>query len=183
MEPCAHWLGTQGTINVTVQTGERLASELVGPFLRSEQDQDGQAQRPLAPLDEGQAVRRVVDRWLDTVALRLSPVVRERLYAEVTAAFREKEQRPDGEDTDPEMGSVSFDLPRLYGDFREMLNREGYFTRYEIPRMAAEVLANHPEHGDDLAVIYYLPRQRRGTGVDAGALQRSPTTCHSIASL
>ena len=87
-----HWLGAQGTINVTVQTGERLAAELAGPFLRSDRGEDGQARRPLTPLDEGQAVRRVVDRWLDTVTLRLSPVGRERLYTEVAAAFREKEQ-------------------------------------------------------------------------------------------
>ena len=153
-----HWLGAQGTINVTVQTGERLASELAGPFLRSEQGEDGRARRPLTPLDEGQAVRRVVDRWLDTVALRLSPLGRERLYAEVAAAFREKEQWPDTEAAGPDMGAVSFDLPRLYGDFRELLDGEGYFTRYEIPRLAAEVLADQPEYGDDLAVIYYLPR-------------------------
>ncbi len=153
-----HWLGTQGTINVTVQTGERLASELAGPFLRSGEGEAGRNLRPLTPLDEGQAVRRVVDRWLDTVALRLSPVGRERVYAEVAAAFREKEQRPDSEDTDPEMGAVSFDLPRLYGDFREKLKQEGFYTRYEMPRMAAEVLAKRPEHGEDLAVIYYLPR-------------------------
>ena len=76
-----HWLGVQGTINVTVQTGERLASEPAGPFLRSDQGADGQERRPLIPLDDGQAVRRVVDRWLDTGALRLSPVRRERLYA------------------------------------------------------------------------------------------------------
>ncbi len=153
-----HWLGSQGTINVTVQTGERLASELAGPFLRSEQGQDGQARRPLTPLDEGQAVRRVVDRWLDTVALRLSPVGRERLYAEVAAAFREKEQWPDTEAADPDESAVSFDLPRLYGDFRRLLDREGFYTRYDIPRMAAKALAERPNHGDDLAVICYLPR-------------------------
>ena len=102
-------------------------------------------------------MRRGVDRWLDTVALRLSPVGRERLYAEVAAAFREKEQRPDTEAADPEVSTVSFDLPRLYGDFRELLNREGFYTRYEIPRMAAEVLAERPPRGEDLAVIYYLP--------------------------
>ena len=152
-----HWLGAQGTINVTVQTGERLASELAGPVLRFDQGEDGQERRPLTPLDEGQAVRRGVDRWLDTVALRLSPVGRERLYAEVAAAFREKEQRPDTEAADPEVSTVSFDLPRLYGDFRELLNREGFYTRYEIPRMAAEVLAERPPRGEDLAVIYYLP--------------------------
>ena len=84
-----HWLGAQGTINVTVQTGERLASELAGPILRSNEGEVGRDLRPLTPLDEGLAVRRVVDRWLDTVALRLSPVGRERLYAEVAVAFRE----------------------------------------------------------------------------------------------
>lgn len=153
-----HWLGAQGTINVTVQTGERLASELAGSLLRSDPGEVGRNLQPLTPLDEGQAVRRVVDGWLDTAALRLSPIGRERLYAEVAAAFREKEQSPDANDNDSEMGAASFDLPYLYGNFRELLKQKGFYTRYEIPRMAAEVLAEHPHHGEDLNVIYYLPR-------------------------
>ena len=153
-----HWLGAQGTINVTVQTGERLAAELARPLLGSDEDDASQSLRPLTPLDESQAVRRVVDRWLDTVALQLSPAGRQRLYSEVATAFQERERRSDADGAGPEPGTVSFDLPRLYDDFRELLDQEGFYTRYEIPRMAAEALAERRPHSDELSVIYYLPR-------------------------
>ena len=175
-----HWLGAQGTINVTVQTGERLSSELAGPLLRSDQGEGRQNLRPLTPLDEGQAVRRVVDQWLDTVALRLSPVGRERLYAEVLAAFREKEQRPNSEDAGLDTGAASFDLPRLYSDFRELLNGEGFYTRYEIPGMAAKVLTERSQRNDDLAVIYYLPRHASAGELELMLAQLRGSRCRVI---
>ena len=53
-----HYLGVSGMMNVTVQTGHRLAGELAAPILRS------RALKPLTWLLERQAVRAVAE---DTV--------------------------------------------------------------------------------------------------------------------
>ena len=159
-----HLLGARNALNVTAQTGERLAAELARSILRPAGDNDAAPPRlALNRLHESQAVRRVVDRWLASSGLNLSPAGRRRLYSELAGAFRQWEQRPALDDADaPLMVSLSnhasLDLPRLYDKFRALLDRDGYYTRYELPRLAAEALPKHWPLGAEPAVIYYLPR-------------------------
>lgn len=159
-----HLLGARNALNVTAQTGERLAAELARSILRPAGDNDAAPlRRALNRLHESQAVRRVVDRWLALPGLNLSPAGRRRLYSELAGAFRQWEQRPALDDADaPFMVSLSnhagLDLPRLYDKFRALLDQDGYYTRYELPRLAAEALLKHWPPGTEPAVIYYLPR-------------------------
>ena len=158
-----HLLGARNVLNVTAQTGERLAAELARPALRPAKDGSRPQRRALNRLDESQAVRRVTDQWLASDNLPLSPAGRRRLYAELAGAFRQWEQRPalDHADAPPTVSlsnRAGLDLPRLYGNFRALLDRDGYYTRYELPRLAAQALPDHWPPGREPAVIYYLPR-------------------------
>ena len=147
-----HWLGARGAINVTVQTGERLARELARPTLK-----------PLTRLHESQAVRRVADEWLQSGCLQLSAAGRRRLYAELTVAFRERERRP-------ELAGDHPDLPGLYERFQSLLKSREYYTRYALPHLAANALESGRPAGTEPAVIYYLPRHP-----DAGELRLAHT--------
>ena len=111
-------------------------------------------------LHESQAVRRVADCWLNDADLSLSPAGRRRLYAELASAFRQWEQRAalDNSETQPAVAAAGLNLPALYSDFKSLLNEKGYYTRYELPSLAAQALALHWPPGDEPAVIYYLPR-------------------------
>ena len=154
-----HLLGARNALNVTAQTGERLAAELARPILRPAGD-DAPPRQALSRLHESQAVRRVADRWLNTAGLNLSPAGRRRLYSELAGAFRQWEQRPALDDAEalPVAAVAGLDLPALYGEFRALLDRDGYYTRYELPRRAAQALPDHWPPGREPAVIYYLPR-------------------------
>ena len=156
-----HLLGASNVLNVTAQTGERLAAELARPILRPAEDDGGKPPRQaLNRLHESQAVRRVVDRWLESSRLGLSPAGCRRLYTELATAFRQWEQRAALEDVEatPAVAAAGLDLPTLYGEYRVLLNREGYYTRYELPSLAAQALTDHWPHGTEPAVIYYFPR-------------------------
>ncbi len=159
-----HLLGARNALNVTAQTGERLAAELARPILRPAGDDGGKPpRRALNRLHESQAVRRVADEWLASNNLPFSLAGRRRLYAELAGAFRQWEQRPALDDADaPLVVSLSnhagLDLPSLYGKFRALLDRDGYYTRYELPSLAARALTDHWPHGTEPAVIYHLPR-------------------------
>ena len=159
-----HLLGAHNVLNVTAQTGERLAAELARPILSPAGDDGGKPpRRALNRLHESQAVRRVADEWLASDHLPLSLAGRRRLYGELAGAFRQWEQRPALDDADaPLMVSLSnhagLDLPSLYDKFRALLDRDGYYTRYELPRLAAQALPDHWPPGAEPAVIYYLPR-------------------------
>ena len=157
-----HLLGAHNVLNVTAQTGERLAAELARPILRPADDHAATPPRQaLNLLHESQAVRRVSDRWLESSDLNLSHAGRRRLYSEITNALRQREQRASLDDADaPTAVATGLNLPELYSDFRALLSDEGYYTRYELPRLASQALAM-PEHwpkGADPSVVYYLPR-------------------------
>ena len=157
-----HLLGALDVINITAQTGERLAAELARPMLRPLGEAARSPRRPLARVHESQAVRQVADAWLASGhALRLSPAGRHRLYGELAQAFRQWEQRAyqnDEPDGVPE-SAPTLDLPALHDEFRALLDRENYYTRYELPRLAAQsLLAHWPEAAEPFA-IYYLPRR------------------------
>ena len=47
--------------------------------------------------------------------------------------------------------------PALHDDFRALLDRENYYTRYELPRLAAQSLLAHWPEGAEPFTIYYLP--------------------------
>ena len=155
-----HFLGASNVLNVTAQTGDRLAAELARPLLRPARDDTAPPRRALNRLHESRAVRQVADRWLESSGLSLSPAGRRRLYGELTTALRQWEQQHDLDDADtpPGVGAASLDLPELYADFRALLNREGYYTGFDLPRLAAQALPNHWSEGTEPAVIYYLPR-------------------------
>ena len=155
-----HLLGARNVLNVTAQTGERLTAELARPILRPAEDDAAPPRQALNRLHESQAVRRVADQWLASDNLPLSLAGRRRLYGELAGAFRQWEQRPalDDADVPPAVAVGSLDLPRLYGKFRALLDRDGYYTRYELPRLAAQALPDHWPPGTEPAVIYYLPR-------------------------
>ena len=140
-----HLLGARGVINVTVQAGQRLAAELAGPVFRAPGDTDAPGTtpplRPLNRLGESQAVRRIADDWLESAGLRLSQMGRRRLYAELTDAFRQREQRPTEDVADTESpDDTGLNLPRLYDEYRALLDREGYYTRHQLPGLAAKAL-------------------------------------------
>ena len=158
-----HLLGARNVLNVTAQTGERLAAELARPMLRPAKDDGAPQRQALNRLDESQAVRRVTDEWLASENLPLSLAGRRRLYAELAGAFRQWEQRPalDSAGVPPPVSlsnHAHLNLPALYGKFRALLDRDGYYTRYELPRLAAQALPDHWPPGREPAVIYYLPR-------------------------
>ena len=155
-----HLLGARNVLNVTAQTGERLAAELARPVLRPAKDDSAAQRQALNRLHESQAVRRVADEWLASDNLPLSLAGRRRLYGELAGAFRQWEQRPalDDADVPPAVAVGGLDLPRLYGKFRALLDRDGYYTRYELPHLATQSLKGHWPPGAEPAVIYYLPR-------------------------
>ena len=156
-----HWLGAKGTINVTAQKGERLAAELARPMLRPLGVGDAPQRSIATRLVESQAVRQVTDQWLESAGLDLSAAGRRRLYAELASAFQQWEQRQPahGEAAESPATRSAQNLPQLYDDYRRLLEAKGYYTRYELPALAAEALPNHWKDGEEPAVIYYLPRQ------------------------
>ena len=143
-----HWLGGKGLINVTVQTGRHLASELARPT------------RPALPrLLESQAVRHVAEAEADR--LDLDPVGRHRFYRSLITAFREMAERADTPDDDAAGDPDDMNLlaERLYIEYRKGISERGYHLPSELPHMAAEAVNDHWIRGHEPAVIYYLPRR------------------------
>jgi hypothetical protein len=143
-----HRLGMQGMINVTVQTGRRLAAELARPTAQ-----------PLTRLLESQAVRRVAETTAD--GLQLEPAGRHRLYRSLAAAFREMQDRPNSQEV---VGNVVPDemnrtAEALYDTFLRQVRERGYFPPAELPQLAVAALADQWPMGREPAVIYYLPRR------------------------
>ncbi len=164
-----HWLGALGVVNVTVQTGVRLAGDLAQPGLRPEgATQFGAARsgalRPLTRALESQAVRQVAGPAINSAGLQLSPAGRRRLYQSVAAAFREMQERPRPGGADASTGaalldSTPLDIEKLFGEYRALLRGRGYYTRGELPELAAVAVDSHWSSGDLPATIYYLPRR------------------------
>ena len=142
-----HWLGSKGLINVTVQTGRRLADELARPT------------SPALPrLLESQAVRHVAETEADK--LGLDPAGRHRFYRSLMTAFHEMAERadiPDDAADDPD--DMNLLVERLYTEYRKGVSERGYHLPSELPHMAAEAVHDHWIPGHEPAVIYYLPRR------------------------
>ena len=171
-----HWLGARGTINVTVQTGERLADELARP-----------EQKPLSRLLESQAVRLVADA--KATELGLEPAGRRRLFRSLATAFREMQERPNsperpnshespnsGDAANTGAGANADAMNRLaeslYQEYLALIRARGYYPPSQLHDMAAAALSDAPSSdapskgqmaGNAPAVIYYLPR-RLSTG-------------------
>ena len=142
-----HWLGSKGLINVTVQTGRRLAGELARPT------------SPALPrLLESQAVRLVAENEADK--LGLDPAGRHRFYRSLTTAFHEMAERTDTQDEDrvDAPDDMNLMVERLYAEYRKGVGERGYHLPSELPHMAADALNDHWLPGHEPAVIYYLPR-------------------------
>ena len=147
-----HWLGRKGLINVTVQTGRRLADELAKP-----------SSPALPRLLEFQAVRHVAEA--EAHRLGLDPVGFHRLYRSLIAAFHEMDERADTP-TDATAGDpddMNLLAERLYTEYRKAIRERGYLLPSELPHMAAEAVSDHRIQRNGPAVIYFLPR-RLSTG-------------------
>ncbi len=159
-----HWLGALGVVNVTVQTGGRLAADLAQPGLRPAGATQTAALRPLTRTLESQAVRQVADAAIDSAGLPLSPAGRRRLCQSIAAAFREMQERPRPHGADASTGAAPFnstpiDIEKRFGEYRALLRERGYYTRGELPELAAVAVDSHWSPGDLPATIYYLPRR------------------------
>ena len=151
-----HWLGAQGTgmINVTVQTGRRLAAELAG---------DGQKTLPRTL--ESHAVRLVAA--LDDAAQEFGPAGRNRYYRSLAAAFREMAERPDAPappdapdapDESPAGDAMNARAETLHAAYRRLVQDKGYGIPADLPQRAADAVANRTARRLPY-VIYYLPRR------------------------
>ena len=150
-----HHLGASGMMNVTVQTGRRLAAELAGAILRP------RALKPLTWLLERQAVRAVAE---DSVRRYGFNSQGGRLMRNsLAAAFRRMQEPAPAED--PGDGSTMNALAeRLLRDFLDLVHRRGYYTAAEVSELAAEAVSGGHHVPRRLPqVIYYLPR-RLSTG-------------------
>ena len=144
-----HRLGASGMINVTFQTGSRLAGELAqmaGELAQTER-------KPLSRLLESQAVRLVAEEQ----AAGFAPAGKQRFYRSLADAFRQMAERGDhpnaaGADS---MNAIS---EKLYPDYCKLVGDRGYYLPPELPRMAADAVALSPDARLP-SVIYYLPRR------------------------
>ena len=164
-----HRLGARerGVINVTVQTGNRLAAELAG--LKGNQagsdgtgnDGNGGPKR-LSRLLETQAVRLVAE---DVVREReLAPAGQQRFYRSLADAFRRMAERPEvpsetaGENAVAASSDMNARAEELYAAYREKVAGRGYYIPSELPHRAAQAVAKQ-DNGRRPYVIYYLPRR------------------------
>ena len=158
----SHLLGAQGRglVNVSLQTGRRLASELAG----------GNLSTPPRIL-EGAAVRAIAD---DAPAAQgLEPAGRRRFYRSLADAFRSMAERPpsdaddsdDAADTDTntaaDVGPNAMNrmAEDLYRQYRQLLAGKGYAIPAEVAHTAAAAVNARPDAGRLPYVIYYLPRR------------------------
>ena len=159
-----HRLGVSGTVNVTVQTGRRLAAELAAPILRRPRgDGHSKALKPLTRLLERQAVRTVAE---DSVRRYCFDSQGGRLMRNsLAAAFRRmQEPAPADDPADSDGGEMNALAERLLKDFLELIHCRGYYTPAEVSGMAAEAVSEGLHGSRELPqVIYYLPR-RLSTG-------------------
>ncbi len=148
-----HYLGGSGMMNVTVQTGRRLAAEIAAPILRT------RSLKPLTRLLERQAVRTVAE---DSVRRYGFNSQGERLMRySLAAAFRQMQepaamQEPD----DGDASDMNTLVERLLKEFLDLVHRRDYYTPAEVSEMAARAVSEgHHEPSRLPQVIYYLPRR------------------------
>ena len=153
-----HHLGASSLLNVSVQTGRMLASELAAPMFRDNSNRDGRKHRPLSPLREHLAVRQVSEEVM--AQHDFQPAGRSRMIRSLADAFRRMQERPlgDGEqDAAQDMTRVGEGLLKR---FLDLVHEWHCYTPAELPHKAAEALERRlpPEHTVP-HVIYYLPRR------------------------
>ena len=168
-----HHLGSNGTINVTVQVGHRLAAELAEPILRPAGVSGAALRRPLSRLLESQAVRDAAQSWSDSDISHLSDTGRRRFYDALAATFRQMAERPAGYSPEPSpavlpetasSGAVSSEIEGMFQGYLKSLHDNGFYTRGQLPDMAVEALSSQESIAPDQpngepSVIYYLPRR------------------------
>ena len=143
-----HRLGASGMINVTFQTGGRLAGELAQT-----------ERKPLSRVLESQAVRLVAEEQ----AAGFAPAGKQRFYRSLADAFRQMAERgelPDADVSDDGsvdgMNAVAEDL---YADYHNRVAERGYYLPSKLPSFAADAVALLPDARRLPSVIYYLPRR------------------------
>ena len=152
----SHLLGARerGLVNVSLQTGRRLAAELAGGALSTP-----------SRIQESVAVRAIAN---DAPAAQgLEPAGRRRFYLSLAAAFRRMAERPEpdaaaaGDDAaDAPAASVMNRMAEaLYAEYRQLLAGRGYAVRAEIAHQAAAAVNASTDAGRLPYVIYYLPRR------------------------
>ena len=172
----SHLLGAQdaGLVNVSLQTGRRLAAELAGGTLST-----------LPRILEGAAVRTIADRA--EAAQGLEPVGRSRFYHSLTQAFRNMAERPvlpDAADTaDAPDNDMNRMAERLYAEYRQMLKGEGYAMPAEVAHTAADAVDNRPDAARLPNVIYYLPRRMSAGDLALAQALLAKGRCRIIAGL
>ena len=147
-----HRLGASGMINVTFQTGGRLAGELAQT-----------ERKPLSRVLESQAVRLVAEEQ----AAGFAPAGKQRFYRSLADAFRQMAERgeiPDADVSDDgSADGMNAVAESLYDDYHNRVAERGYYLPPELPRMAADAVALLPDARWPNArwpnVIYYLPRR------------------------
>lgn len=167
----SHWLGAQGrgVVNVSVQTGQRLAAELAGADIKA-----------LPRLLEGPAVRLAAGGAVREREQPFEPAGERRFYRSLRDAFRRMAERPGiadgpnagGPDADADAGGgMNAQAEVLYQRYRETVAGKGYCIPSELPRIAAGAVASG-NAGRLPYVIYYLPRRLSAGDVElALALQ------------
>ena len=140
-------------MNVTVQTGRRLAAELAAPILRT------RSLKPLTRLLERQAVRVVAE---DSVMRYGFDSQGERLMRNsLAAAFRRMQEPAAVQDpVDGDGSDMNTLVERLLKEFLELIHRRDYYTPAEVSEMAVRAVSEgHHEPSRLPQVIYYLPRR------------------------
>ena len=183
-----HRLGAreQGVINVTVQTGNRLAAELAG-LKGNQAGNDGNGgPKQLSRLLETQAVRLVAE---DVVREReLAPAGQQRFYRSLADAFRRMAERPEvpsetaGENAVAASSDMNARAEELYAAYREKVAGRGYYIPSELPHRAAQAVAKQ-DNGRRPYVIYYLPRRLSAGDVALAQALRKQGRCEIIGGL
>ena len=149
-----HRLGASGMINVTFQTGSRLAGELAqmaGELAQTER-------KPLSRLLESQAVRLVAEKE----AAGFAPAGKQRFYRSLADAFRQMAERgeiPDAAGAEVSAYDMNAIAEKRYAAYHKLVDDRGYYLPPELPRMAADAVALLPDARRLPNVIYYLPRR------------------------
>ena len=172
----SHLLGAQGRglVNVSLQTGRRLASELAG----------GNLSTPPRIL-EGAAVRAIADNA--PAAQGLEPAGRRRFYRSLADAFRSMAERPgrldDAETADASDDDMNRMAENLYQQYRHLLQCKGYAVPAEVAHTAAAAVSNLPDAVRLPYVIYYLPRRMSAGDLALAQALLAKGRCRIIAGL
>ena len=168
-----HRLGASGMINVTFQTGSRLAGELAqmaGELAQTER-------KPLSRLLESQAVRSVAEEQ----AAGFAPAGKQRFYRSLSEAFRQMAERGDQPNAAGADGMNAI-AEKLYPDYCKLVAGNGYYLPSQLPNFAAAAVAELPDARLP-NVIYYLPRRMSVGDIELAQRLHSRGKAHIIAGL